>query len=798
MVKYKKTGRAGRDAPARRRAGRVMKQIGRETGIRIGGILLLVFLALAALVSCGKKTDEEVPEPAPEMLTGIFSASPLDLPAGYANENLESVPPAYDAETGRVLAYGARYTRGSDGWTVEKIEHAVFSLDPAGGEAETVCTFSLDGAAEGVQAGCFADGFFVFAAADNAIGGAWTLRRLDLGTGKTESAGTLNAFLPDGGFFRTQVASDGEGNLYAACGAEVALFGNDLVWRGNLPADGEVRRLAADTDGTVWMCVGQSLTALSASEKGPAAGRTVDLPENASSFWFAPGYDLYVGGVSQIRGMNFDTEGETLVYSGASSGFSSSEYWPCAVIDAETLLLFRRTPEQYNPVAAWAKKQPDLDVSDLEVLRVALLPGSASGLDDLLVGFRREHPEILVVTEDYTPYANESADGAADAFLFDWTNNGYRPDVLIAGNTDAAYLSLRGRGLLADLRPRIDGDDAAAWDDLFGAVKTAFTEDGAFVSLCGSFEISCTVGRAEDWEKTDVTAAELLAFAADLPEGTALSDMEWQGGASASAVWTPVLETCVDLEAGRADFSLPVFADMLAYLDTLPKQRNWFGLSEMNFWAERWTLPIDGRVRLGTAILFGTADPLDWWLGLSGMFGGGDFALLRTSLTNGMRIGQISAQTYSITKDARNPEAAWAFVKFLASPDNHRSVSGGPDRFAGVPAQKSVFDALAAARMGKTYLVRWRDRAVFEQGTLYGGLGNEPHGEVTLTEETAAAAREFFDTFLDGTRTTAVPTAIHGIVREEVSAYLGGARSAEECANVVQSRVGLWLAENAR
>lgn len=762
--------------------------------------LVLGVLMLAGLVSCGRKTETDggVPEPAPELLTGIFNASPLALPDGYANENPEAVPPAFDGKTGRVLAYGASYTLASDGWTVEKIGHAVFSLDPAGGEAETICAFSFDGtAAEGVQAGCFADGFFVFATAENAGGGTWTLRRLDLETGKTESAGVLNAHLPDNSFFRAQVASDGEGNLYAACGAEIALFGSDLAWRGNLLADGEVRGLAADTAGTVWMRVGQSITALSAEENGPAAGRTVSLPKNASSFWFAPGYDLYVGGASQIRGLRFGEEDGVLVYSAASSGFTSSEYWPCAVIDAETLLLYHRTPEKYLPDTAYAKKQPDLDVSDLDVLRVAVLSSFTDiGYDDLLVGFRREHPEILVVTEDYTPYFSDSVSGPSDAFLFDWTNNGCRPDVVIASDTEEGYLHLRSRGLFADLRPRIDDGE---WDDLFGAVKKAFTEeDGSFVSLCGSFTVSCMIGRAEDWSETDVTAAQLLDFAKSLPQDTALTDMEWQEGASASAVFVPVLETCVDLNAWRADFSDPVFSEMLAYLKTLPKQRNYFGLNEFSYWSERWQLTLDGRVRLGTAFLFPSSDPFDWWLGLEGVFGNEDFALLRTALPDGSRTGQISAQTCSMTKDAKNPEAAWAFLRFLASPENHRNVSGDPDAFAGIPAQKSVFDELAAARTGKQYLIRWRDRAVFEKGSLYGGLGNEPHGEVTLTAETIAAAREFFDTFLDDTRTETVPTAVSEIVSEEVSAYLGGARSAEDCAKIVQSRVDLWLAENKK
>ncbi|MBQ3707738.1 MAG: extracellular solute-binding protein [Clostridia bacterium] len=768
-----------------------MKHIGRIGSARRIVCLVLGALMLAGLVSCGRKpeTGDGMPEPAPEMLTGIFSASPLDLPDGYVNEDLRSIPPA-PLEDGRILAYGVRFTLASDGWTVQRAEHAVFSLDPAGGEARTVCGFELDAGAT-VQTGCFAGDSFLFVTWENAVR---TLYRADLRTGEIAASVGLEVCFADDGFTPVRLAADGEGNVWAACGAEIAVLSPDLVRRGSLLTDGNVRAFAADRNGSVWMHVGQTISKLDAD--GPAVGESEELPADASSFWFAPGYDLYYGNASRVWGRS-TAEEATLVYSGAASGFVSSEVWPCAVVDAETFLFYQCRPDQSNPALAYAKKQPDLDVSDLEVLRVAVLSSSAAAeYDNLLVGFRREHPEVLVVTEDYTPYFRDSVTGPSDAFLFDWTNNGYRPDAVIASDTDEGYLHLRNRGLFADLRPRLsDGE----WDDLFGAVKKAFTEeDGSFVSLCGSFTVSCMIGRAEDWAETDVTAAELLAFAKSLPDGAALTDMEWQDGASASAVFEPVLQTCIDWKSWRADFSDPVFSEMLAYLKTLPKQRNYFGLEEFSFWSERWQLTLDGRVRIGTAALLPSKDPIDWWLGLEGVFGEEDFALLRMALPDGGRTGQISALTYSMTKDAENPEAAWAFIRFLASPENHRNVSGDPDAFAGIPVQKSVFDELAAARVGKRYLIRWRDRAVFKEGSLYGGLGNEPHGEVTLTAETVAAAREFFDTFLDDTRTETIPTAVSGIVSEEVSAYLGGARSAEDCAKIVQSRVDLWLAENKK
>ena len=41
-----------------------------------------------------------------------------------------------------------------------------------------------------------------------------------------------------------------------------------------------------------------------------------------------------------------------------------------------------------------------------------------------------------------------------------------------------------------------------------------------------------------------------------------------------------------------------------------------------------------------------------------------------------------------------------------------------------------------------------------------------------------------------------IDAKITEIVQEEISEYLGGVRSAEECAKMIQSRAGLWLAEH--
>ena len=71
----------------------------------------------------------------------------------------------------------------------------------------------------------------------------------------------------------------------------------------------------------------------------------------------------------------------------------------------------------------------------------------------------------------------------------------------------------------------------------------------------------------------------------------------------------------------------------------------------------------------------------------------------------------------------------------------------------------------------------------------------EPGILARFTEEDAAEMK----TMLDGIGMPAVngvPAEIAEIVEEEISVFLGGASSAEDCAKKIQSRAGIWLSEH--
>ena len=109
---------------------------------------------------------------------------------------------------------------------------------------------------------------------------------------------------------------------------------------------------------------------------------------------------------------------------------------------------------------------------------------------------------------------------------------------------------------------------------------------------------------------------------------------------------------------------------------------------------------------------------------------------------------------------------------------------------------KSSYDA-QAEQMMKT------ERAVYYDGSEEVKLKSEgepltlrkPGMLLDFTEETSEKLKNILDTSGSPVMES-VPNEIDEIIREEISAFLADATSAEDCAKKIQSRVSLWLAEH--
>ena len=73
---------------------------------------------------------------------------------------------------------------------------------------------------------------------------------------------------------------------------------------------------------------------------------------------------------------------------------------------------------------------------------------------------------------------------------------------------------------------------------------------------------------------------------------------------------------------------------------------------------------------------------------------------------------------------------------------------------------------------------------------------DEPGVLAHFTPEDTERLIDYIDNDCGSPIMEAIPTELQSIITEEITSFTGGAKTAEECAKVIQSRVKIWLSEH--
>ena len=151
-----------------------------------------------------------------------------------------------------------------------------------------------------------------------------------------------------------------------------------------------------------------------------------------------------------------------------------------------------------------------------------------------------------------------------------------------------------------------------------------------------------------------------------------------------------------------------------------------------------------------------------------------------------------SGKSFSIPSTCRDPALAWEFIEDAILQE-----------IAALDGQTAQFpDQYPFTSLTEPYM-QYLDSMEGYQMSMHRLTGRTNFGK-GLTETADTVVSELADTLFPLIRhlyetagyTVSVPKDIRKIVNEEQSRFLAGAISAEECADIVQSRVGIYLAEH--
>ncbi len=753
---------------------------------RIGKAVLTAALLLAVLPLFGCGRNRDVPKRQRE---GVCSGTPLILPEG--ERPLDSVLPRTDGETGGILCAAGQETGAG---TEARSEIRIYACTADGKEAKPLRSCSVDGT---VLCGAVTADGAVFVTTTERAGGnrEYALVRT---AGEEDVSADLADILPESvsrDFYGA--AADEAGNLYLLTGNEAIVLAPDLTRRLILDVPrGE--RLVRDGGGSVWVMYFEK-TAYKLARIDPDAGvfaGTVSLPPETRGVWFGRDADWYYEAASGIfRHKEGEPDGTVLHF--VNSGLSSTHARVLAVPDPEHVLLIRHRPDIGADVLTMYEKAGDEEL-ERTVLEIACASRISALYSEKIILFNESHDDLLVSVTDYSVYNTEEDSDAGNRRLsLDILTGAYSPDLIVGQyGSDASVNMVVEKGLYADLTPYLREDPEVNMNTVFPCLLRSYDDGrGGIWGMTDRFSLAMlagsrrTLGKAAEAGKW--TVREMLDFYDSLPEGCELVWFLSRSNAAQIFLGWDGAGAFIDAEAGTCSFESEDFLRFLRLLPTLPADFEEYGRRSPYAdvpEAERYRLYQEGKIALQRIRSFAHVYS---YLQLGLYFPDGDAVVIGypTAGDSGNRI--LTETSWIITSFGADRDASWQLLRVLLRADENT-----PTRW---PALIPDFDEFVSEEMNTEFFLYYSG---ITEGRLYDP--EHPASESDLrspgivahyTEEDHEALKALISE--QGTPLISrVPEEVQDIIDEEISAYLGGVGTAENCAKKIQSRVSIWLAEH--
>ncbi|MBE6726517.1 MAG: hypothetical protein E7576_15215 [Ruminococcaceae bacterium] len=742
------------------------------------------------------------------MLTGVYRGAELPLPDGVSVDSMRIGPGGVrvDGETGEVTLW----TMDADG----RIRLVTTGED--GVKSDTALDIPENSS---VVTGAVGETCFVWVTAEYADR-RWSgeiLNRLDFETGEVKTFDGVRSFFATadeqeaefGRFNLTSSAVDADGDIWLESAGEILVLSPEFVLKTSFVSRGYYTPLIVSPDGTVWIPENAGFLMLDKNTGRGSALRIWKQPDKGA-FSPASGYDFYYETDEGVSG--FSGGESTLLMNYQNSGVMPGESNFCGVFDPETFL-FAESDGRLMKYASVG----DIDISTLPTIEIAVNGAGALMMEYSMgiVNYNRTHPETRLIVTDYTGYnTDENPFAGGQKLAIDLVTGVIHPDIVIAKlrssyEPDAGMEveAMLKHGLYTDLTEYMERDPVLNPDNLFGAVRRTFTaEDGGIWGITSGFQVSTLFGPTallEKWadgngSSRGWTLREMLDFADSIPSGSWLIGGLNRQTAEQILLGPDGYSAFIDRKTGTCSFDSPEFLRWLRFLESLPPG----GLKVEEATPAAYGMRADtleyyhtGRVMLNKeefALVDSSVESME------SVFGTKDWTILGYP-ADGHNGSYVSCEAALLmTTDCSDKELAWDVIRTLAAGFSPM-----------IPAFRQAFkDQAEEVLEQREYMVlslthdadgwsRTSSRRQAPDGNFPTPADLDVPGWVSVpTAEDFARFEAFLDNDAGYPLTERLSPEISSIIKEEISAFLSGNGTAEDCAKKIQSRASIWMAEH--
>lgn len=767
---------------------------------------LMLFTAVSCTSEKNGTTDETAVEKqnenTPQMLTNVFKGNNITLPEEY--RVIEGASPYYDKDSGEItlLCVKTEYIYDDNGEYVSSnnlYKTCKYDKDLNIIEDKDIELFGDDH--ETYAGNCVILSDKIVCGVTKFVDGqnSYTITIYDMTSGESKTSEELNGLFDtaeEGGwFYVNSICVNKDGDIYIGSENEILVLNDSFVKKFSMPVERWINSMASSPEGDIYVMShfdkGQGIAKVNPETK------SFDDPiypgDNTRQLMFGDGYDLYVEFEDGIYGCSFTEEGvvSVMLMDYTNSDISRSSFTAIAMLDKDTLIASDRSSE--NSLQLY-KKVPDIDLSNIRTVEIV----STGGFDYFttigIVQYNKAHHDTRLLVTDYSKYATEeNYQAGREKLINDIITGLYKPDIILTDTYSTVAENLIKNNIFMDIGTLIDNDAGMKRDDILGAViRACSTSDGQLWGLPSSYNIDTLVGKTDTLGgRTSWTFSEMIEFAKTLPEGTTLM----QGLSQQSAFYQldGFFTQFIDLKNNTCDFENENFYNILNFIASLPAEYDYSADRNRDNRYEKFQ---NGQIALYSMHLRDAASILE----PECVFNTKDYTFIGfPTYGDNTRGGIISCSNiFVVTKFCENTDIAWNFIKSVAAPDGD-SVSrsfGGRD----LPILRESLRKLCEV------FYDYEFEFYYSGGGGYGpGDPDNPRTQDDLSEpgilthftpEHTEALINYIDNDCGSPITEAIPAELQSIITEEITSFTGGAKTAEECAKVIQSRVKIWLSEH--
>ena len=615
-------------------------------------------------------------------------------------------------------------------------------------------------------------------------------------------------------------AVDAAGNLYVTDYNYIYVLdaeGKLLFKIDDSQYSGSLCRLQPDQVGILWYNYATG-TAESTDEDGQffipvdletkTWGEKIKMPANVWNVY--PGddaYDFYYKNNDNIYGYTFASDTKDKLVDWMACDVDTSNMYDSGMLSDGRVV--GMTQDWSSDTAAYQlivlHRIDASEVKEKTVLTLACM-GLDWSLRSKIVEYNKSNDQYRIQVVDYSEYATDDDYNAGITKLTTEIISGSVPDLFLTSSLPIDKYA--AKGVVADLYTFMDGGSGLSRDYFVPQVLKAIEKEGKLYELPTKFSVETAYALSSIVDQYDTwNVAAVQDAMTQLQEGATVFSTGWTKSSVLNNCLTRNLAAFVDWTTGKCTFDSEAFQQLLAFCNSFPDDSSsddgiaysseaaTVDTMDDPVWESDATRILSGKQLMATTSFYGFEDYIYNIYPVKDKVTFVGYPSESGEPGNSFYI-QCPMAISSVTK---YPDAAWDFVSTMIRQTNEDAES-----MYAFPISQEAFDKKMTSVMTEQYQLDENGEQVDWDGDgepdkmSIGSYEVVENGE-SAWEEVYALTQEDIDQILSvinsATGIVDYDDEILSIVSDEVSAYFAGDKDVQTTANMIQSRVNLYVQE---